>query len=107
MLASSANPSLKIGYGTWASLGAGRVLVGIDSGDGDFDTIGKIGGEKSVVPNSNNLPPKWYPEAASQVPRPPSGSTSGVIQNRTASGNSTPVNNVQPYIVVAIWKRTA
>ena len=42
----STSPETLFG-GTWAAFGAGRVLVGIDSTQTEFDTIGKTGGEKT------------------------------------------------------------
>jgi hypothetical protein len=42
------DPATQLGYGTWAAFGAGRVIVGYDSGDGDFDTAEKTGGAKTV-----------------------------------------------------------
>lgn len=41
------NPATLLGYGTWAAFGAGKVLIGIDSGDTDFDTVKETGGAKS------------------------------------------------------------
>lgn len=43
---SGVNPSRLFG-GTWDRIADGRVLVGINPNDGDFDTAGKIGGNKS------------------------------------------------------------
>jgi len=43
----STNPGTLLGYGTWSSFGAGRVLVGLDSGDSDFDSVEKTGGAKT------------------------------------------------------------
>ena len=40
------NPGTLFG-GTWESFGSGRTLVGINSSDTDFDTVGKTGGEKT------------------------------------------------------------
>lgn len=45
----STNPNTLLGYGTWTSIGAGRVLVGIDSGDADFDVVEETGGSKTVA----------------------------------------------------------
>lgn len=45
----STNPATLLGIGTWTAIGAGRVLVGQDSGDTDFDTLGETGGAKTVT----------------------------------------------------------
>lgn len=45
----STNPGTLLGYGTWAAFGAGKVLIGLDSGDTDFDTVEETGGAKTVA----------------------------------------------------------
>lgn len=45
----STNPATLLGYGTWSAFGAGRVLVGLDSGDADFDSVEETGGAKTVT----------------------------------------------------------
>ena len=41
------NPATSLGYGTWAAIGAGRMLVGHDIADPDFDTAEETGGTKT------------------------------------------------------------
>lgn len=43
---SSTNPGTLFG-GTWQAFGTGRTLVGINTSDGDFNSVEKTGGEKS------------------------------------------------------------
>ena len=50
------DPATLIGYGTWAAFGTGRVLVGLDAGDPDFDTVEETGGAKTVVLASAEMP---------------------------------------------------
>lgn len=45
---SATNPATTLGFGTWTAFGAGRVLVGLDAGDADFDTVEETGGSKTV-----------------------------------------------------------
>ena len=35
----STNPATLLGFGTWVAFGAGKTIVGLDSGDTDFDTL--------------------------------------------------------------------
>jgi hypothetical protein len=41
------DPAVLLGYGVWAQFAQGRVLVGIDAGQVEFDTVLEIGGEKT------------------------------------------------------------
>ena len=43
------NPATTLGYGTWSAFGTGRVLVGVDVGDTDFDTVEETGGSKTAT----------------------------------------------------------
>ena len=40
------NPATYLGFGTWQYWGQGRVPVGVDTTDSDFNTVEKTGGEK-------------------------------------------------------------
>lgn len=48
------NPATLLGYGTWAAFGAGRVMVGRDANDADFDTAEETGGAKTVAAAGTN-----------------------------------------------------
>jgi hypothetical protein len=50
------NPGTLLGFGTWTAFGAGRTLVGLDSGDTDFDTAGETGGSKTAQITTDHLP---------------------------------------------------
>lgn len=41
------NPASYFGFGTWTLWGSGRVPVGVDSSDTDFQTVEKTGGSKT------------------------------------------------------------
>jgi len=49
------NPATLLGYGTWTAFGAGRVLIGLDSGDGDFDAAEETGGAKTVAASAQSF----------------------------------------------------
>lgn len=96
------NPSQIFG-GTWIAWGAGRVPVGVDMSDSNFNSVEKIGGSKYLQEHSHNI--KWQYTGAS-------GNTTAII---AYSGSTIPTENagtgdsgnLQPYITCYIWKRTA
>tara|TARA_R110001592_G_scaffold101552_1_gene287307 strand:- start:21 stop:638 length:618 start_codon:yes stop_codon:yes gene_type:complete len=102
-----------IGGTTWTAFGAGRVVVGLDSGDTDFDTVEETGGSKDaiVVAHTHTLTTKTRPSYDSSGggnnygQDSPSGTGPNTSTNST--GESGTGKNVQPYIVVYMWKRTA
>lgn len=51
----STSPATLFG-GTWTAIGAGRTLVGLDSGDTDFDTAEETGGTKTHALTEAELP---------------------------------------------------
>lgn len=46
---SPTNPAITFNFGTWVAFGAGRALVGVDTGDTDFDAAEKTAGAKTVT----------------------------------------------------------
>lgn len=52
----STNPATLLGIGTWTAIAAGRVLVGRDGADTDFDTAEETGGAKTVTLTEAQIP---------------------------------------------------
>jgi len=147
------NPSSWLGFGTWVRYGEGRVMVSRDPLDASFQAVDQIGGAKSHVLTTAELPSHTHsvdppstattsagthrhllekglgrPEATGPVAtsggtlegdsglRPiiqteEAGAHTHVVDipafNSAATGNGQAHNNLQPYIVVNVWRRTA
>jgi hypothetical protein len=121
------NPATLLGFGTWATFGAGKVPVGIDTTDDDFDVVGSgtntnlTTGAKTHTLGVTEIPPHKHQvqieQAAASVDfgtgtgvRPPLAARDtdqgNVGENSDGTGNASPHNNLQPYIVVYMWTRT-
>lgn len=48
------NPATLLGFGTWVTVGDGKVLVNQDTTDTSFDTMGETGGSKDAIVVSHN-----------------------------------------------------
>lgn len=112
---SNANPGLVFG-GTWVAFGSGKTLVGVDSGDSDFSAAEATGGEKAhtlivdEMPshNHNILKPRWGTNTGANAVYGSNGSGSGSeYDSRADEGGGQAHNNLQPFICVYFWKRTA
>jgi len=103
------NPATLLGFGTWVAFGAGRVLVGIDAGQTEFDTLGETGGANTHTLTVDEIPAHTH--TAENQTGASYGQPAGQINNssgETAStGGGLEHNNLQPYIVVYMWNRTA
>lgn len=128
------NPSTFLG-GTWEEFGKGRVLVGQDTSQTEFDTLEETGGEKTHTLTTQEMPShnhmsKIYSKNYNDNKSIPgnrayarsfaditggwnytvNGETGGQTVDTIESGNSgsgQAHNNLQPYVVVSMWKRTA
>ena len=110
------NPGTLLGFGTWSAFGAGRVIVGVDSTDTDFDAVRETGGAKT---DSHVLTIAEIPAHTHNVTMSTSdsdndnlseGNTSGTSLHPTSStggGQAHTHDIVQPYITAYMWRRTA
>ena len=105
-----------IGGTTWVAFGAGKVLVGLDSGDTDFDTVEETGGAKtdSHTLTTAEIPAHTHTYGKSTTSEAMSihdiTGLRGAADTQTSStggGGAHTHDIVQPYIVVYFWKRTA
>jgi len=113
----STSPASLFG-GTWVAFGAGRVLVGINSSDSDFNQSQETGGAKTVALSIAEMPAHTHTDSlqlytnrsSSSGPRIEGTSSSTLEANLSVTTNSTgggaAHENMPPYIVVYMWKRT-
>ena len=121
---SSINPGVTFG-GTWTEWGKGRVPVGVDTNDNNFNSVEKTGGKKeqplrasigavsadvgtigyaptSAIPNHNVYNGViWGNRGDTSTPRPATHATE--VWQADGTGPTT----LQPYITCYMWKRTA
>lgn len=130
------NPATLFGFGTWTEFGSGKVLVGLDAADTLFDSLEETGGSKNAVvvshthtatststvtdPGHNHQYIRDK-DAGSISSHQYSDSNAGYLNTSTATTGITVATtttnstegvsgtnaNVQPFIVVKMWKRTA
>ncbi|MGI6154256.1 MAG: phage baseplate protein [Christensenellaceae bacterium] len=119
------NPSALFG-GTWTAWGAGRVAVGVDTAQTEFNTTEKTGGAKSVKLTAGQLPVlsgTWgsmnytgSPTPTGIVTKtggandrtfPATGTNWGQASFKINIGNGETHENMPPYITCYMWKRTA
>lgn len=128
------NPGTLLGFGTWVAFGAGRVPVGYNASDSLFDTLEETGGSADAITVSHTHTATFTGTALANHSHTMGGgfggggglgggdlnnsqgntSTSSVSAGTPAgsvsvasTGSSGTNANYQPYITVAIWKRTA
>lgn len=91
MTTSAASASNFMG-GTWVLWGSGRVPVGVNTGDGNFNTVEKTGGASTVALSTDNLPSHAHSFSGSFTTSTDSGHThqasSGSYKVGSGSGSS-------------------
>jgi hypothetical protein len=110
--ASSLNPGVLLGFGTWEPYAKGKVIVGVDTSDVSFDELGYTGGEKThtltiaEMPAHNHSYTVW--PAVNNCNDQDDATGTGGATTRTTSdaGGGQPHNNMPPYITCHIWIRT-
>lgn len=132
----STNPATLLGFGTWTAFGAGRVMVGFDSGNALFDAAEETGGSADAITvshthtatstdsghthtttwqNANDFNTGSLPPGAKQSPDDSSGTfnitsnsgTANITTTISTTGSSGTNANYQPYITVYMWKRVS
>ena len=135
MSVNSTNPASLIG-GTWVAWGSGRVPVGVNTSDSNFNSVEKTGGAKTHTLTTTEMPSHTHKQNAHSHSirykdfAGMSATTGGwIVLRRNESGDgydgtdsdgaiSTTAtnqntggggahNNLQPYITCYMWKRTA
>jgi len=134
---STTNPATLLGFGTWVAIGAGRVLVGQDTGDASFNSMGETGGSKNAIvvshthsatssvsdpghnhgmtyganPDTFSSTVNFPTDGRGTNDQPTSqwkGTTGISVSTSIGSTGSSGTNaNLQPYLVVKMWQRTA
>lgn len=110
---SSINPGVTFG-GKWTEWGKGRVAVGVDTSQTEFNTVEKTGGEKTHKLTINEIPSHSHADAKPQtIQNTATGSAqygylaNGAFNATANTGGDQAHNNLQPYITCYMWKRTA
>lgn len=122
------NPATLLGFGTWTAFGAGRVPVGYNASNALFDALEETGGSADAITVSHthtatvtdpghfhgigagsaNVPTnsnQGYPAGPNTTVSSETKVT-GISVSNSTTGSSGTNANYQPYITVAIWKRT-
>lgn len=105
--------------GTWVAWGEGRVPVGVDTSQTEFDTVEETGGEKTHTLTIDEMPSHSHNIYTVDSGSGNHGKKDGLYYqggwwgngmgapNVGNTGGSKAHNNLQPYITCYMYKRTA
>lgn len=108
-----------LGGGKWKAWGAGRVPVGVNTSETEFNTVEKTGGEKTHTLTVDQMPSHTHNIYNVDTGSGSVGKRDGLYwqggwwgntvgsPNVGKTGGGKAHNNLQPYITVYMWKRTA
>ena len=125
----STDPNTLLGFGTWARFGEGKMLMSQDNGNSRFDVGEETGGSESVtlttsqIPSHNHLITHAGGGISANYFHPTYGASISFGDNNTSiatnpfytypsacmsdTGGGQSHDNMPPFIVVYMWKRTA
>ena len=109
----AANPATYLGIGTWVRYGEGRVIVGQNSTESEFNTLNETGGAKTHTLSVSELPAHTHTitfnaQGDAFGGNPAMSVAAGSLTKTTSStGSGSAHNNLQPYIVAYVWRRSA
>ena len=123
------NPATLLGFGTWTAFGAGRVPVGYNASNALFDALEETGGSADAITVSHTHTATSTDSGhthtfingtqttsggsgaggviADATTKTTNSSTANITTTVASAGSSGTNANYQPYITVAMWKRTA
>lgn len=99
--------------GTWVAWGSGRVPVGVDASETEFNTVEKTGGEKTHILSIQEMPSHNHGSYYTSSSPLPKGygwygqSGSEMAYDIVSAGGGSAHNNLQPYITCYMYKRIA
>ncbi len=109
------NPATLLGFGTWTAFGTGRVIVGYNASDTDFDALQETGGAKTHTLTTAEMPSHTHTSSLrgngedelQNIPSASDNTDPSLTMTTSSTGGGGAHNNVQPYIVAYMWRRTA
>ena len=106
------DPNVEYG-GTWELI-KGKMVIGYDDTDEDFNTLGKTGGSRThtqtleeLAPHNHGIKANTNENATSGAGRWPWVNYNGVNRYTESAGEGQPMDIMNPHYVANIWHRVA